>query len=205
MADLITLAEAKLFLGVTGTAEDARITELIEGVTAVIQNYTGRNFADNPASSTKTFIYDGSGFLEIDDCTAVSAVTMDGATLTTDEFIAQPFNGPVYTWLDLSPFYSQSWEMGFTRNLDTPFGRRRLINRSVQVQVTADWGWPDVPKDIKQAALWTLNDWHDNPDDLISESIAAYSKMRAAKPIGGSGVIPERALKILDLYIRISM
>lgn len=212
MATLVTLSELKtaLDIAVTDTDEDAKLTAILESVTTLVQNYTGRNFVDNPASSSRSFLYDGSGFLEIDDCTVVTAVTMDGLTLSANtDYIAQPYNGPTFTWLDLTPFNGQSWAMGFTRNLDTPLGRRRLVNRSATVVVTADWGWPAVPADVKQAAIWTAAAMRDSDDgDIASESIANYSvthNVGFAGEGGASDAIPLRARKILDLYYRVHL
>lgn len=198
---LLTVAEYKAATGQSGTQDDARIEFAVEAATEAIINYTGRGFLSAEIGQ-RTFIYDGGGFLEIDDCHEISSVRLEGLTLTADlDYFVQPFNGPVYTWLDMGAFSQQSPALGFTRNLDQPWGRSRLMRQVQKVDVTATWGWPYIPKDVKQAAVWVAAAFMDSPKPFISESIANYAVTRQALATS----IPDRAQKILDLYMRVQL
>ena len=41
VTELVTLADAKTKLGVTGTARDGEIQDLVDGLTPVVESYTG--------------------------------------------------------------------------------------------------------------------------------------------------------------------
>lgn len=204
MADIITTAE---YAAATGSsATDPRLPSLITNASAVIKTYTGRNIGDPAVTGTRTYEYDGSGFVEIDDAGAITAVSIDGSALTIGrDVLLEPYAGPVYTWLELYRIgrRSVSPEMGFTYNLDQlwPFVEQRPI-----VSVTGTFGWPTIPDDIKQAAIWTVQSWYDeNEGDLSSEGIESYSRSWAIPgAVAERRAIPNRALDILAPYRRVA-
>jgi hypothetical protein len=71
--------------------------------------------------------------------------------LTTDQWQALPFDGPVKDNLIIySPaFHGMSREMGFTWNYDRYEGP--VGGAPPQIEVTAVWGWAEIPEDVQQA------------------------------------------------------
>ena len=211
---LLTPTEYKAYLGIdpTDTRWDAQVTALVPAVTRLIKSYTDRDFTVSSGTSTiKTFQYDNSGFLDIDDCTAISAVTTDagvpGQTYPLDnlEWTAMPGSGEVFYYLIIhgGPFGGMSPEMGFKNNLDTYEFRQ---GRFTIMSVTATWGWPAIPDDVKLAAAWTIQDALARPagDALTSQSIESFSQSWARGSQGAlaSLALPNRARDILVNYQR---
>lgn len=213
MADLLTLADYKLLLGVdpTDTTSDLRIAALIPAASRAILAYTDRDFSvTTGVSSIRTFQYDGSGFLEINDCTSVVDVSTNSGVsgqlypLDQNAWTAQPDRGEVFYYLIIhgGTAFGMSPEMGFERNLDT----LGVLYKPVLMTVTAVWGWPAVPPDVKLAAAWTIEDalGQTAAGPLVSESIAGYSRAWAPPASGDGGMlaIPNRARDILANYER---
>lgn len=209
MANLLTQAEAKDRLGITGTDKDILITALLPGVSRMIERYTGREFTlVAGTASDRTYWYAGGGVLEIGDCTTVVSVTAEDQLLSTDAWIAQPQDAlePVYYWLELATLGSVSPEMGFTRNLDRLFPRYRAGRRQVSVTVNATWGYPPggIPEDIKLAAAWLISEGLDRSPHgtgVSAESIAEYS-ISFAQGQGAQGALPSRVTDVLDSWRR---
>lgn len=203
---LITLNELKVALGVptTTTNQDAKFSAAIEAATAAILVYTDRDFGTVDVTEPRTFEYDGSGLLEIDDAETITAVSLAisnyTTTLTTEQWEAQPHRGAVYTYL-LLPFGSliASPQMGFKQNLDRyePFQTEPTI-----ATVTATWGYNTVPADVKQAAIWTAISMSESPRPYTSEAIADYSHSSQPERYDVEA-IPERARALLEPYRRV--
>jgi hypothetical protein len=206
MADLLTTTEYKTLTGTTGTSKDAQITALIPAASLAVLNYTDRDFASTEVTEDRDYLYDWSGFLKIDDCSAVNSVSLAGSTLGASTYLVQPFGGDVFTWIEL-PSRGLSPEMGFTYNLDV-FLRERG-RQAVAVTVNADWGWPDVPDDVKMATAWTVGAMMQNPaaaGQLSAESVAEVARSYALQAAQGTPEgIPARARELLDQYRRINL
>lgn len=212
---LLTLAEYKTFVGLdpTDTRNDARIGALLDPVTRAIEIWTARDFSVSAGVAlTRTFQYDGSGFLDIDDAVSVTGVTVnvpnaDPYVMDSMEWTAMPDNGPVVYYLLIHGgvnVFGISPEMGFERNLDQYPMRSYKPNT---LTVTATWGWPEVPSDVKLATAWTIQDWTSkaSAENLTAEAIEGYSRSWGAKGGGSSPAlaIPNRARDILAAYQRI--
>jgi hypothetical protein len=93
--------------------------------------------------------------------------------------------------------------MGFLYNIDVMAAEGRYPSASTVARVTGTFGWPEVPGDVKLAAVWTIQDWISKPkgDNQTSEAISGYSRSW-----GRSGelptalAIPNRARDILAQY-----
>lgn len=203
MADLLTLDELKTALDITDSTQDAKLTQLIEDVSDVIRSHCNRDFATDTAPSTRTYTYDGKGFLDVNDLVpgSVTAVAIRGVPLAPEMWLEQPVGEDVTTWLELPPANGVDLEMGFTRSLDK-YGWF-YASTPATVTVTATFGWPDIPRAVRRAAIWTAQDWLDNPDTDIQESIDGYSHTRT--PDSSDDAIPMRAQTILERYIRTSL
>lgn len=216
MANIITLSEYKGLMGVqTGdTRDDTQITALLSAASRAVRMYTGRSFEVNTGLSTdRTFQYDGSGYLDIDDCTSVSTITTDGGvpgqTFTLDAVdwtIMPQDDSDVFYYLILNggPF-GMSPEMGFTRNLDT-IG---LTPRDPMVTVTATWGWPAIPDDVKLATALTIAELKSSSgpgksEGLSSEAIEGWSRSWGGRTSGMTALaVPNRARDLLVGYQRV--
>lgn len=209
--NLLSRSEYKQYIGIDAddTRQDSRIDLLLPAVTRLVESYTDRDFeVATGVATARTYQYDGDGFLDIDDCVAISSVATDAGVvgesypLESVEWTAQPSRGETYYYLLVHgqrfPF---SPEMGFARNLDT----LDVGYKPVTVTVTAQWGWPSVPEDVKLAAAWVIQASLTKPsnDDLAAEAIAGYSRswVRGNQMPEALG-IPNRARDLLSNYIR---
>lgn len=215
MADLATLSEVKALLniGASDTRFDAQWTAMIPTASDAIRAYTQRSFGTTAVSETRTFQYDGSGYVEIDDASTITLVEFvvpnaSNISLPSDQWVALPYNGPIFTYIQLYADYTgvNPW-MGFNRNLDVIYDEGRLGTQTAVVAVTGTWGWPDVPGDVKLALAWTLQDWSSkaSSDNLTSEAIEGWSRSwagRAASQQIPALAIPSKALSLLANYLR---
>lgn len=201
-SDLISLQTLKDAIGIpySDTGRDIRLEQAIKNASAAIRTYTDRDFGSLLVTETRSFLYDGSGTLEIDDCAvgSITAVTVSGTSISSSQYLAQPDRrSPVHYWLLLSGVYGLSPAMGFTYGLDT-FD----YNRPVTVTVTADWGWPSVPDDVQQAAVYTAAAMAESPKPYVSQSFESYS---VQLPTPMVDAIPSRARALLDPYQRLRL
>ena len=202
MADLVTLADVKLALGIptATTTQDAKLNDAIRDASAALRSYLDRDF-ETPVTSSqaRTYFYDGSGVLEIQDAQTITAVTLDGVALTTDEYSAEPAGDAPYTWLFLPEIggFGMSPEMGFTRNLDRLWWK--ALQRPQQVVVTGTWGWATIPDDVQRAAIWTAVAFAENPRPVTTERVGDVSR---SYPNAIRDAIPARARDLLEPYFR---
>lgn len=214
---LIDLPTYKTLLGVTATDNDAQVTALLDAASLAVTTYTGRDFEANTGiSSPRTYNYDDSNMLDIDDCTAVSTVTVnipnaDDYVMDPNEYTAMPGNGnPVYYYLLLHGgryLFGISPEMGFARNLDQ-YPAYRFAPPTITV--TATWGWPEVPADVQLATALTIQGivttGPQGNEGLSSEAIEGWSRSWGSR--GGASAspmlaIPNRARDLLANYQRV--
>lgn len=222
MADLITLAEYKAASGIAGTnvLDDDKFTWLIKVASRLVNSYSGRDFASPQVTEERPFEYDGSGMLDIDDASVITAVKLvvpNGVDLPLDgsyQWFAQPprrDDAPVYFYITLPGFIGSSGyspQMGFTRNLDVwvnDYGRPAV---PTILKVTGTWGWPVTPDDVKQAVVWTIQEWdsRDEGEGLTAEAIASYSRSWGLRgQASPSLALPDRARDILANYEKIQV
>jgi hypothetical protein len=188
--------------------EISKYEAAISSASAAIRAYTDRDFTVNSAStsSQRTFEYDDSGYIDIDDAQAITSVAISfpsgtgpTTTLGTNSWSATPYNGPIYDSLILytPTYYAGSREMGFTYNLDRYEGP---VGPPPIVEVTAVWGWPEIPEDVQQAAVWTAAAFAEDARQITSESIEGFSRsMNTLAPTA----LPLRARDLLDQYRRV--
>lgn len=218
MADLLTLSEYKTYLGIdpTDNRDDAQITALLAAASQAVRSYTDRKFEIAAGATTRVFQYDGSGFLDIDDATAITKVETDAGVLgasplyelDVQEYTPMPYresgtDQPYYylvihsgRWLPASP------EMGFERNMD----RLGYIERQPLISVTATYGWLAIPEDVKLATAWTISSIKQEPqsDELSSEAISGFSRSwNRGIPTTVRLALPGNARDLLAPYVRV--
>lgn len=215
MADLLTLSEYKSLQGIqtADTRNDAQISALLPAASRAIRTFTGRSFeVTTGVASPRVFQYDGEDLLDIDDCETVTSVTTDagipGQTYTLDsiEWTAMPQSDSVvyyYLLLHGGPYYGMSPEMGFERNLDNYewHGKQPLLT------ITATWGWPAIPDDVKLATALTVGELVTSPghsEGVTAEAIEGWSRSWGARSgMAAALAVPNRARDLLVGYQRI--
>lgn len=199
----LSLLKSTLNIPSTDISRDDELEFALEAASTAVEDYADRSF-DLQTSTTPTereYEYDGSGWLEIDDCTSVAEVRFDDRVLNADDWHAHPLRKPTFYYIVLHDnYYGQSSpEMGFKWNADRlPFHPVTLP----MVTVTAAWGWPVVPHPVQQATLWTAIALTENPRPYISESIEGYTRAIGEAP---TFFLPARAEAALAPYVRIKV
>ncbi len=218
MADLITRTEYKALQGIqpADTRRDAQIDALLPAASRAVRSYTGRNFdVSGGTATTRTFQHDGSEMLDIDDAVTVVSLATDAGVpgqlydLTSDQWVAMPQDdSDVYYYILVlgGPYFGVSPEMGFERNLD----RYDLHVRNPLISVTATWGWPEIPADVKLATAITISEFlgaqssGGGSEGLTAEAIEGWSRAWGARGGGAMALaIPNRARDLLVNYQRI--
>lgn len=209
--NLITLAELKAAMNIAaGDADevrDAKLVSAIEGASAAVRKFADRAFGTEEKEGTRTYEYDSSGFLDIDDCMLVHSVAFifGGFETPINEFYwrAEPQEGPPYSYLTIPHWAGiYSPQMGFKINLDVISKDRGWPGLIPTVKVTANWGWPEVPADVRRAVIWTAAVMSEKPEEFVSESIAGYSYTTSNRTSGAPQAIPPQAQDILASYVR---
>lgn len=213
MADLVTLEEVRTYFerDVDDTEHDAKYELLIPAVSTAIRNFTERDFGSDQVTEQREFDYDGSGYVDIDDAEAITAVSwkvpnVDPIPLEADAWRPGPSrrdDAPVYLWVTVYSYPGISPAMGFTRNLDV-WAREHSSVAPTTALITGTWGWPTVPPDVKLAAYWTLEDWLKKPSNegLTAESIESYSRSWGNKQGFVNLGIPTKARDLLVQYTK---
>lgn len=222
MASILTLTEYKTLSNIasTNTKKDAEYKAMLPAVTQAILSYSGRDFSTDPVTEERSYEYDMSGYMDIDDATDITAVKITvpwGADITLDsawDWYPQPArrdDNSVYWYLAI-PGWSAgpaSPEMGFKQNFDVLAREGRWGSRPTTVKVTGTWGWPSVPDDVKIAAKWTLDDWVARRPETAApaEAIESYSRNFGTVRIGESLslAIPYRARDLLAAYTKVQV
>lgn len=175
MAEILPVSEYKTLRGITGTERDAALAIALPAAEDAIERHCDRDFRSAPTSATREYGLQGA-YLPTDDFVSVSAVSIDGRSISSSAYRAAP-PGPwgVYFGLELSG-RGPSPLMGFESNLDT------LSNRALStVSVTASWGWPeDLPESLKLAVAAFVDELvpaagEGNDSGLAAQSIESYS------------------------------
>lgn len=218
MADLITLQEYRDATRYTSVdaAYDTQVTSALKYVSAAIRNYTARDFGAANVTEDRTYEYDGSGYLDIDDANTVNTVTLTTVGWT-DQVVdvalwrAMPQrrdDSPVYYYIYMPNVtaWGASPRMGFTRNVDVLAAEGRWGVQPPMVKVNAQWGWPTVPDDVKQATIWAVEDWlsttASSAGPVTAHAIESFSESFGSR-VGGQAMInalPQRALDLLANY-----
>jgi hypothetical protein len=212
MDDLITLEFLRNLLGydVTNHRDDLRFTTLIPLASLAVRNYTERDFGAPQVTEERTFEYDGSGYLDVDDADAITSVKIvvphsTDFELSEDAWVPLPRrrdDSPVYQYLWIATGQGYSPEMGFLYNLDR-WAAEHGPGVTGLAKVTGTWGWPSVPGDVQLATVWTVQSWKDKPtQNLTAEAIEGYSRAWGSRSGGAATTlaIPNESRDLLENY-----
>lgn len=163
----VTLANVKLWLGISSTSEDTNLTQIIGAASRVVDRHTRRRFWVDDAVSAKVFTPEFGDLQFVPDISTATGVVVK--TDTTDSGVYDT------TWtvdnrtsygFGLEPVNAQAEAETVG---DWPYTRIRALAGSFpmlrySLQVTALWGWPAVPDDVETATtmltsrLWKRKD-----------------------------------------------
>lgn len=147
-----TLAEFKALYSVSGTdsTRDGAIELVIEDVSRMIDDATGRRFYGAAPATARYYTAESGLHCFIDDCTTISALATDDGSLTypytwaTTDYHTLPANTTPITYLDVKPN-----------------GAYRFPRQTNGVKVTAVWGYnltsAGAPGPIRRACLLQAN------------------------------------------------
>lgn len=188
MAPLLTLSDYQAATG--STANPAAQQIAIDDAIAACLTYTDRDFATNTVTESRTYLYRGTGFLEIDDASVVHSVSSNFPIVWWAAHSDGPTAFNVLSWLELPKYDSRALKsvgaMGFTSNLDVILARSGWVPEW-NVTVNAAYGIAPVPNDvrrgiIKQALEYERSGVSDASGPISSEQVAETSRSYVIMP-----------------------
>ena len=198
---LVTLAEAKVGLKLTGATSDAAVETLINAVSDRIEGLTGRRLKTRTYANLRL---DGPGrhlLTEVDwPITAISACVLDETTQTVW------FPGDAGEPDDKDVYVVDGRDPKTTRWALYRWSRWSLGVANIKLSYTAGYGAatpagsPPIPEDLKAAAIMLFRHWWYLQDrqaqGVQSRSIGAESVTYLTAPV------PSEAKPILTAYTR---
>lgn len=121
-----------------GGVDDDELQEALDSAHVAIDAYCGRSFSV-AASSTRVYVPSGRETLYIDDCTAVSSVTVDGLAVTA--YQKQPLNNLAG---GRTVPYTHLVRLGDVWTLPNRDGE-------ATISITASYGWAATPSAVLSA------------------------------------------------------
>lgn len=153
-----TADDLKARMGIEDTIDDATIDDALDAASRSIEGYCNRQF--NVASSATARVYypDSEYLCTVDDFSTTSGFVLqtdygfDGvyeSTWDSTQYSLEPLNGIV----DGQPNWPY-WKVRAVRVKWFPIWiPQATVYPSPSVQITAVWGWPSVPSNVRQATL----------------------------------------------------
>lgn len=148
--DYVTASELKAELGITDTVDDTQLELAIDAASSWINAYCERDFNQASAATARVFQPLSPFVCYVDDIasttnlavkTDVSSLGTYTETWSTTDYELRPVNaivnGQAHAYTSILSVQSRTF----------PYARRS------PVQVTAIWGWPAVPKQVKKACM----------------------------------------------------
>jgi hypothetical protein len=153
-----------------GGADDATLQAALDAAEESVNSYCQRTFAVasvTPSARSYSPYTFGSSVLFIHDCTTITSVTEWGQTVTTDQYIAEPY-APSLTGMQ-KPFdrltrYRTWWTWDY--------GKPQII-------VTATWGWAATPSKVIEATKILAKDIYSQRN--VSSGIAGFGEYGAVR------------------------
>lgn len=149
--------KSRLGIGASDTTDDSKLSAALAVASRGIERTCNRQFNDAEAASARVFQTRDWYRVEVDDFHTTDGLIIqtdeadDGqyeATWQTHDYQLEPLNGIV------------AGEPGWPYWVIVPTENRYFVRwaRWAQVQVTARWGWAEVPAPIKEATLIIAED-----------------------------------------------
>jgi len=168
-ASPVTLAEAKAWCRVNGTASDGMVTTMLEAAVTLVEEYLGKALGSSQTWRLSLDAFTDTIELVRGPVTAVTAVTytdLDGVeqTVDTDIYTLDLVSDPAWVVLNSG----ESWP----EPMD-------VVN-AVQIEFVA--GYPSLPAPIKTGLLSLVAQWYDNRtpgamSDGIKQMLSPYRRI----------------------------
>lgn len=144
-----TVAELKTHVGITDTNDDAALERSLEAASRTIDEFCGRRFYADTAATARTYRATAPYSLKVDDISTLTGLvvktdtgdngTYDTTLTITTDFIVEPHNA-----------IAQNEPVRVIRHVNGTFP---TAGYRARVEVTAKWGWPRVPAEVRKACL----------------------------------------------------
>ena len=178
-----TQNELKGFVGIptSDSGDDDLLDDAVNAASRQIDAFCGRIFYAQGAATARKFFTNDPYRLRVDDISSETGLVVklddddDGTyevTVASSEFQLLPINGVVGGIL-ISPFYIIELFSGGSQECSMDFSSNRP-----RAEVTAKWGFPSVPEQIRQATLM-----------LASELFAMRNAPLGVAGVGDFGVV----------------
>lgn len=149
--------------GITDAAGDELLELYINAYSNAIAAYCDRRFKPTETAVSKTFRYDGSGYLNLApyELRALTLLEFDSDTVSpyfvlSSDYRLEPRGSDLltgtYLWVSLPRLDRGAWP----GNLPTPLDR--------EVRITGDWGPASVPSDVELACVIACANAFRNPE-----------------------------------------
>jgi len=184
MASLISIAEYKVWAGITGTAQDALLTVLVDAVSMEVRRLCDRNLTNGFESTSRTERYDGTDETTIQlvewPVTSITSVTLYTAGGDTEVLDADTYrvNGDSGVLSRIDPKMGRFPVTAFG-TVNATFSVQPWFEQGFDnVQVVYTGGYATIPADIKMAC-YRLTDLayaaRGRNMGIQSESLGGYS------------------------------
>ncbi len=157
MADYCTTAEVKAWVNITDSTDDTKIALAISSASRWIDTYCNRRFWLDPTPVARTFVPQDLTLLTYIDDIGDPSVSIktdpagDGTfeiTWQTSDFELLPVSAPT-AYPEPKPWTG----IRAVGTLTFPWLVNTWLTRYDRIQITAKWGWPQVPDAVHQAAI----------------------------------------------------
>lgn len=150
--DYITSAQLKAYLRISDTQDDAQIALAVTAASRAVDNATNRQFGLVAAAEARYYTAEWDScerryVVEIDDLMVVT-----GASVVADTGGEGTYDATITSY-DLKPSNAAAKGRPYTQLWVRANSSIQPLNYTDGVQVTARWGWTDVPDTVEQATL----------------------------------------------------
>lgn len=147
VADYASLEELKAHLGETRDTYNDTLSLALNAAHGAVDSYVGRSFTKDSTATARTFTPRNVDRVTVDDFW-----TTTGLVIKTDHDFDLDYD---ITW-DAADFVALRYPDHSDRPYNVIHGTRQRwfpANLRKAVQVTAQWGWPAVPPEVREATL----------------------------------------------------
>ncbi|WP_435111877.1 hypothetical protein [Nocardiopsis synnemataformans] len=147
--------------------DEALLERAVNAASRAVDRYCGRRFWQDPEPAVRHYRAEDAIEIDVNDIATTTGLAVatdddgDGVyenTWTLDEdYVLEPENadadGEAYAWWRLAAVGARRFPVPLTgRTLDSR-GLRAVRDRRRRIQVTATFGWSQVPDDVEQATI----------------------------------------------------
>lgn len=169
---IVELPAFKAYLGTELSKDDAPLSAMLGAAERTVEQFCGRRFTlaatDIEDATTRVFVPTTRWTAWVDDFTQVDSIVNEGTTVEDDYYQLEPLNG-----------ISLSGEPRPYDSITRLYGFWYRNGIKATLSVTATWGWPEIPEQVKQAVLMVGKDIRSSKDTAYG--IAAYTEYAAIR------------------------